>query len=265
MSRKLVFVVAFLAVLPVMMVSVNVQGDDPPKNAGKTPTQRKEFGDASDPFGGADNGSLFGNAVDAKPKASKLPHKPHVDPAKPKVNLAKPKLSSEPVLHGGENAILKALKQETSLEFVETPLKDVLDYLSEMHHIPIRIDLSALKEAGYDEVTPITCKLSGISLRSALEIILDELKLKWTIHRDVLMITSPEKAESDEYMYTKSYDVTDLLMAPPSHYDIQGPLDYLVNSRWSLAAPQATVCQMSRPVATTLIVFCITFNQLRTQ
>ena len=40
---------------------------------------------------------------------------------------------------------------------------------------------------------------------------LDEIQLKWTIHHDVLMITSPAKAESDEFMYTKWYDVTDLL------------------------------------------------------
>ena len=54
-------------------------------------------------------------------------------------------------MHGGEKAILKALKQKTSLDFVETPLKDVVDYLSEMHHIPILIDSSALKEAGVDD------------------------------------------------------------------------------------------------------------------
>ena len=69
-----------------------------------------------------------------------------------------------------------------------------------------------------DESTPVTCNLSGIPLRSALEIILDELQLKWTIHHDVLMITSPTKAESDEYLHTKCYDVTDLL-AIPKDYD----------------------------------------------
>ena len=137
--------------------------------------------------------------------------------------ITKPKPNSGPKLHGGEKAILKALKQKTSLDFAEAPLKDVLDYLSEKHRIPIRIDSAALKEAGVDESTPITCKLSGISLRSALEIILDELQLKWTIHHDVLMITSPTKAESDEYMYTKCYDVTDLLVTAKD-YDVQNPL-----------------------------------------
>ena len=73
------------------------------------------------------------------------------------------------------------------------------------------MDSPALKEAGVEDSTNITKDLSGVSLRSALAIILDELQLKWVIHHDVLMVTSPTKAESDEYMLTKLYDVTDLL------------------------------------------------------
>ena len=43
---------------------------------------------------------------------------------------------------------------------------------------------------------------------------LDELQLKWSIHHDVLMITTPKKAEGEEYLYTKCYDVSDLLAFP---------------------------------------------------
>ena len=82
-------------------------------------------------------------------------------------------------MQGGEKAILKALKEETSIEFANTPLKDVLDYLREKHRIPINMDLPALKEAGVEERRRQCIDLSGIPLRSALEIILDELRLKW--------------------------------------------------------------------------------------
>ncbi len=34
---------------------------------------------------------------------------------------------------------------------------------------------------------------------------LDELQLKYVIHNDVLSITGPQKAESDEFMTTKAY------------------------------------------------------------
>ena len=78
-------------------------------------------------------------------------------PSKPKADVAKPKPHSGVKLHGGEKAILKALKQKTSLEFVETPLKDVLDYLSEKHRIPIQMDPSGLKDVGVRRGTQVTC------------------------------------------------------------------------------------------------------------
>ena len=92
----------------------------------------------------------------------------------------------------------RALKQPTQIEFVETPLRDVIDYLKDLHHIEIQLDSAALKEAGVDENTPITKNLKGISLRSALKLMLDELQLKYVIHNEVLLITTPEKAESEE-------------------------------------------------------------------
>ena len=55
-----------------------------------------------------------------------------------------------------------------------------------------------MKEEGIDENTPVTKNLKGISLRSALKLLLDELQLKYVIHNEVLLITSPTKAESEE-------------------------------------------------------------------
>ena len=111
-----------------------------------------------------------------------------------------------------EKKIEEALKQPTQIEFVETPLKDVVDYLKDLHHIEIQLDSAALKEAGVDESTPVTKNLKGISLRSALKLLLDELQLKYVIHNEVLLITSPAKAESDEYMTTKVYPMADLVL-----------------------------------------------------
>ena len=103
-----------------------------------------------------------------------------------------------------EKKIAEALKRPTTIEFVETPLKDVVDYLKDLHHIEIQLDSAALKDAGIDESTQVTKNLKGVSLRSALKLLLDELKLKWVIHNEVLLITSPEKAESEEYMVTRA-------------------------------------------------------------
>ena len=111
-----------------------------------------------------------------------------------------------------EKKIEEALKQPTQIEFVETPLKDVVDYLKDLHHIEIQLDAAALKEAGVDESTPVTKNLKGISLRSALKLLLDDLQLKYVIHNEVLLITTPAKAESDEFMTTKVYPVADIVL-----------------------------------------------------
>ena len=144
---------------------------------------------------------------------------------------------SSTVLSGDESPaerkIREALNQPTQIEFVETPLKDVIDYLKDLHHIEIQLDTSALKEAGVDEAAPVTKNLKGLTLRSALKLMLDELQLKWVIHNEVLLVTTPAKAESDEYMVTKVYPVNDLVLpvgADPSKINAQPLEDLLTNN-----------------------------------
>ena len=112
-----------------------------------------------------------------------------------------------------EKKIEEALKQPTQIEFVETPLKDVVDYLKDLHHIEIQLDTAALREVDVDENTPISKNLKGISLRSALKLLLDDLQLTFVVHNEVLLITSAAKAaQSDEFMTTKAYPVTDIVV-----------------------------------------------------
>ena len=110
-----------------------------------------------------------------------------------------------------ERRIREALNSPTQIELVETPLKDIVAYLKDFHHIEIQLDTAALKEAGVDESTPVTKNLKGVSLRSALRLILAERELKYVIHNEVLLITSSAKAESEEYMETRAYPVGDLV------------------------------------------------------
>jgi hypothetical protein len=111
-----------------------------------------------------------------------------------------------------EKKIEEALKQPTQIEFVETPLRDVVDYLKDLHHIEIQLDAAALKDAGLEETTPVTKNLKGISLRSALKLLLDDLQLKYVIHNEVLLITSPAKVDSEEYMTAEVYPLSDLVL-----------------------------------------------------
>lgn len=109
-----------------------------------------------------------------------------------------------------EERISKALDETTSMEFVETPLSDVVDYLKDLHKIEIQLDTRALEDAGAGSDTPITKNLKGISLRSALRLLLGGLDLTYVIKDEVLLITTPEKAGSE--LVTKVYPVADLVL-----------------------------------------------------
>jgi len=120
-----------------------------------------------------------------------------------------PAMASSKLRSGGK-AIEKALDQPTRLEFIETPLYDVVDYLRERHGIQIMVDHRALDMVGIPSDTPITVNIRKLPLRSALDLMLREFDLTWTVHCDVLLITTPEEAET--MMITKVYDVADLVV-----------------------------------------------------
>ncbi len=104
------------------------------------------------------------------------------------------------------------LAKQTSVDFVEQPLKDVLLFLSDLHKIPIVLQKKKLEEAGVSPDAAITTNLRGVSLRSALNIILKEWELTYLVRDEVLQITTPEDAESQ--LDIRVYDCRDLLAMP---------------------------------------------------
>ena len=115
----------------------------------------------------------------------------------------------------GRDKIEAALKEPTQLEFVKTPLTDVVDFLKEHHKIEIQLDKNALSDVGIGTDTPITKNLSGVSLKSALRLMLRELGLTYFVKDDVLLITTPEQAEST--LETRVYPVGDLVIPPEAN------------------------------------------------
>ena len=109
-----------------------------------------------------------------------------------------------------EQKIFSALEDDTRLEFIETPLNSVIDFLKDQHDINIEIDTKALDDIGVGTDSPITRNLKGISLRSALRLMLKDLGLTYVVKDEVLLITTPEEAESK--LVTKVYPVGDLVI-----------------------------------------------------
>jgi hypothetical protein len=108
-----------------------------------------------------------------------------------------------------EQQIRKALNEKTTVEFNETPLIDVFEFLAAKHKITIHMDTKALDDAGIGADTPISRSLRNLSLRSTLSLLLRDLDLTYLVTDEVLLITT--KDEANQRLTTVVYDVRDLL------------------------------------------------------
>jgi len=109
-----------------------------------------------------------------------------------------------------EAAIHRALRKPIAVEFNKTPLAEVADYFEGFLKVNVVLDRRALEDVGFGVDTPITFRLSSVTARTALELMLRELDLTWMAADDVLLITTPEEeANRDE---TRLYDVRDVIV-----------------------------------------------------
>lgn len=107
---------------------------------------------------------------------------------------------------GGQSRIQAALDQPTEMDFVDTPLKDIVDFLKARHKIEIQLDNKALGDAGITPDTTFTRQLKGLPLSSSLHLLLADKDLTYfNIGGDILMITTADEAKS--HMVVRVYDV----------------------------------------------------------
>ena len=85
------------------------------------------------------------------------------------------------------------------------PLKDAMDFVADAHRITIILDEKALQDVGIEPDEQLNQVLSGITLRSALNIMLEPLDLTYVVEDEVLKITTQEVA--DKSLETRVYDV----------------------------------------------------------
>ncbi len=109
-----------------------------------------------------------------------------------------------------ERRITAALDDQTTINFADTPLTDVVDFLSRTHEIPIILDTVAIEEAGLLVDEPVNLTLAGVTLQSALKIMLSEFELTYVIEDEVMKVTTVEVA--NEKLSTRVYPVGDLVV-----------------------------------------------------
>jgi hypothetical protein len=116
-----------------------------------------------------------------------------------------------------EERIRQVLQEPTTIEFIETPFARAIESLKELHQIPIEIDMKALDDVEIPADAPITRVLKGVSLQTALRLLLRDLSLAYRVEDEVLVITTAEEAA--KHPSTRVYPVIDLLPANATSAD----------------------------------------------
>jgi hypothetical protein len=107
-----------------------------------------------------------------------------------------------------EKAMASPLRS-AGLAFRDQALKEVAHVIEEEYGFPVRLDAVALDEIGISTEEPVTFSINGISLRSALRLMLQQLQLTYIIQDEVLMITTPEVADLELIICV--YDVREVV------------------------------------------------------
>ncbi len=111
--------------------------------------------------------------------------------------------------------IERKLRTPVSIKFRNKPLNEVLDELAKLAAVNLHLDPRGLQEEGVSTDTLVTLDLSEpITLRSALNLILEPLHLSYVIKDEVLKITSEQLKDGEIYPVT--YSVADLVIPIPN-------------------------------------------------
>jgi len=223
-------------------------------------------GGGGDPFGSGGGGDPFGGEVaPGDPFAPSPPRSPN--PATPKrgapgdppgvktfpkragegstkktghSNPGAVKVSDTPVeVAKAQENIRRKLMLPGDFVFVENAMRDVIKSIEKAYDIQIEIDTRALDGVGIGTDTPINLNLRNVSLKHAMRSMLRELELTMMISDEVVMITTPEEAESN--LVTRIYPVGDLVdpKSFTTDFGSNRTLDELIDVIRSVIAPSS--------------------------
>ena len=92
--------------------------------------------------------------------------------------------------------IERQLDELVSVEMAQQPLSEALKQLGAQKGVPLHLNRRALEEIGLTEDVPVSLQLSEVPLRTALELMLEDLDLTYVNRGALLSVTTFEDAES---------------------------------------------------------------------
>ena len=145
-----------------------------------------------------------------------------------------------------EQKIQRSLSRDVSLHFDTAPLAEVIKRLASLAEVNIVLDPAGLDEEGVTSNTSVSINVEAIRLRSALNLLLEPLRLGYTIKDDVLKITSHMRQQGE--LTTRSYSVADLVIPIRDFGPVQGNQGMIssgFNTGIQALPPSAQLGQMS--------------------
>jgi type II secretory pathway component GspD/PulD (secretin) len=121
-----------------------------------------------------------------------------------------------------EIEIERRLSLPISIDFRDTPLKDVIQELRSLTGINIVPDGPALEAENISLDRPVTMHLEGVSTKNALELVLHQAHLIYVIKNDVILVTT--ETYNRGKLVAKTYQVADLII-PVDNYTLPASAD----------------------------------------
>lgn len=94
-----------------------------------------------------------------------------------------------------DQAIRQKMAEETKIQFINTPLGEVVGYLKQLHHVQITLapGLEAAADAA-DDYT-ITLNLEDIQFDSGLDFLTQSHRMGWYVEGGMVVVTTEQEAE----------------------------------------------------------------------
>jgi hypothetical protein len=108
-----------------------------------------------------------------------------------------------------EKSILQALNATISVNFKDSKLEDVIEYLQAYTGLAILLDREGMKDLEISYDTAVTLNVKGVTVRTLLRKILGDLGMTYVIKEETIQAISAQKAR--EMMVVRRYYVGDLL------------------------------------------------------
>ncbi len=175
---------------------------------------------------GKEEVTLIGlNAAEKEGPASAIDGGIAIDPERTEIAHGRekkyPSTVTVPRHNDKEREIERQLSTPVTLNFTNAPLKTVIDDLRAFKGINMWIDEAALAEEGISTDRPVSIKLDQISLRSALNMLLQNMHLTYIIKDEVLQITTRKAAQGK--LNPVTYQVADLVIPVDDYGNLTAP------------------------------------------